>query len=67
MSLLDPVSDYITGDLEAAPAWAPDGKAVAVAAFGSIGSPLYIVMADGSGLSAVPGIDNAADPAWRPE
>lgn len=67
VSLLDPVSDYIKGDLEAAPAWAPDGKALAVAAFGAIGCPLYIVLADGNGLSAVPGVENGADPAWRPE
>ena len=66
VSLLDPVSDYITGDIEAAPAWAPDGEAIAVAANGSIGSPLYIVMADGTGLSAIPGVENAMDPAWRP-
>jgi len=32
-----------------------------------VGSPLYVLGADGSGLSSVPGIDDAMDPAWRPE
>lgn len=50
--------------------WTPDGKALAVASSsldGQHGSSLYIVSADGSGLSQVPGIDAAYDPAWRPE
>jgi hypothetical protein len=33
---------------------------------GTGGSPI-VVKADGSGLSAVPGVDSAIDPAWRPE
>jgi hypothetical protein len=28
---------------------------------------VYIVNADGAGLSAVPGVDNALAPAWRPK
>jgi hypothetical protein len=31
------------------------------------GSALYVINADGSGLSQVPGITMAFDPAWRPE
>jgi len=31
------------------------------------GSRLFVINADGSGLSAVPGIKFAWDPAWRPE
>ena len=49
--------------------WSPDGRAIAFASSSledAGGSPLYIVNADGSGLSQVPGIDNAYDPAWRP-
>jgi hypothetical protein len=51
-------------------AWTPDGKAISVpnsTGEGTAGSPIVVVRADGSGLSAVPGIDSASDPAWRPE
>jgi Tol biopolymer transport system component len=68
VTLLNPVSDFIA-DPWAALAWTPDGKALILATsefYGEHGSRLYIVNADGSGLSAVPGIDNADDPAWRP-
>lgn len=65
--LLDPVSDFIPDDPYAAPAWTPDGQALAVAGTGPRGSLLYVVNADGSGLSAVPGVKAAAYPAWRPE
>ena len=49
--------------------WTPDGRALALASGGSseVGSRLYIVNADGTGLSAVPGITSANDPAWRPQ
>jgi Tol biopolymer transport system component len=50
--------------------WSPDGKAIAFAsspAEDAPGSPVYIVKADGSGLSQVPGVDAAYDPVWRPE
>lgn len=52
-----------------APAWSPDGKALALATsetWGTKGSRLYVVNSDGSGLSAVPGVDKALCPAWRP-
>jgi Tol biopolymer transport system component len=72
VALLEPVSDFIPDAPNAAPAWTPDGQALALASSSWTGhadgggSRLYIVNADGSGLSAVPGIDNAVDPAWRP-
>jgi hypothetical protein len=31
------------------------------------GSGLYVVNADGSGLSEIPNVKNALSPAWRPE
>jgi len=70
VTLLDPVSDYMIRNAIGA-AWAPNGKALTFCSFGydpaDLGDRLYIVDADGSGLSAIPGIDNAQDPAWRPE
>ena len=69
VTLLDQVSALIAPDRFAALAWTPNGNALAVASSsdgGSHGSRLYIVNADGSGLSAVPGIETAMDPAWRP-
>ena len=69
VTLLTPVIQFVQHDPRAAVALRPDGQAVAVASSsfnGSVGSPLYIVNADGSGLSQVPGIDTAMDPAWRP-
>jgi len=67
--LIDPLPEFIPDDPYAAPAWAPDGKALAVASgdYTGEGSRLYIVNADGTGLSAVPGIESAVDPAWRPK
>jgi len=69
VTLIEGVSDRIPEPF-AALAWTSDGKALAVAASlngGTSGSRLYIVNADGTGLSAVPGIERAFDPAWRPE
>jgi TolB protein len=69
-TLLEPVSAYVEDNLEVAIAWAPDEKALALAGNdggGPFGSRLYVVNADGSGLSAVPGVANALDPAWRPQ
>jgi Tol biopolymer transport system component len=68
--LLEPVLDFISDGAEAASAWTPDGEALAVASseWGELlGSRIYIVNADGSGLSAVPHVENALGPAWRPE
>jgi hypothetical protein len=70
LTLLGTVSGLIGPDCFAALAWSPDGSVLAVASSsdgGVHGSRLYIVNADGTGLSAVPGIDSAMDPAWRPQ
>ena len=72
MALLESVSDLIP-EANAAPAWASDGHALALASSSwvehqqALGSRLYIENDDGSGLSAVPGVDAAFDPAWRPQ
>ena len=50
--------------------WTQDGKVVALANSDlatSVGSSLYIVNADGSGLSLVPNTGRVFDPAWRPQ
>ena len=69
VTLLEPVSDYIKDPL-AAIAWAPSGDALALSSSGwysIVGSPLYIVNVDGTGLSSVPGIDDASGPTWWQE
>jgi len=66
VALLDPVAAYARLSVEVA--WSPDGKALAIAGQSETSfERLYIVNADGTGLSAVPGVDSAKDPAWRPE
>jgi dipeptidyl aminopeptidase/acylaminoacyl peptidase len=65
VTLLDPVAAYAEISVEAA--WSPDGQALAIASQSEAAfSRLYIVDADGTGLSAVPGVDTAQEPAWRP-
>jgi Tol biopolymer transport system component len=52
------------------PGWSPDGKALVLTTTslgGDTGPRLYIVNADGSGLSAVPGVKHAMDAAWGPK
>ncbi len=66
VTLLDPVAAYARDSVGVA--WSPDGKALAIAGQNETSfERLYIVNADGTGLSAVPGVDSAKDPAWRPE
>lgn len=73
VTLLASVSDYVAIEplnASIAPAWSPDGKALALATsdtWGIKGSRIYIVNVDGSGLTAVPGVDKAIAPAWRPQ
>jgi hypothetical protein len=69
VTLLYPVADY-TEDPTVDVSWSPDAKALAIAGLYDSSewvTRLFIVNADGTGLSAVPGIDGARDPAWRPE
>ncbi len=63
VTLLDPVVDYL-GEAAADVAWSPDQQALAIAGLFDTGfTRLFIVNADGSGLSAVPEIEAARDPA----
>ncbi|MFH0916933.1 MAG: hypothetical protein V1912_10890 [bacterium] len=66
VTLLDPVSGYLRGQ-KAHASWSPDGKALAIAGLDMDFTRLFIVNADGTGLSVVPGIEKASDPAWRPQ
>ena len=71
--LVDNMSQYVSS-LSVRLAWSPDGTALAFAASSDRarmpyppGSALYVVNADGSGLSVVPNTGKVWDPAWRPE
>jgi Tol biopolymer transport system component len=66
VTLLDPVAAYAHETVDVT--WSPDGKALAIAGQSeTYMERLYVVNADGTGLSAVPGVDAAKEPAWRPE
>ena len=71
VTVLERLGDYLaTGSGDVTLAWTPDGTALSVAnstGNGTAGSQIFVVKVDGSGLSGVPGIDSAIDPAWRPE
>jgi len=70
VTVLESLWDYLSVVGDVTLAWTPDGKALSVAnstGGGTVGSPILVLKVDGSGLSAVPGIDAAIDPAWRPE
>lgn len=76
VTLLKPIRDYFPDDsfsgepAGVAVAWTPNGKALAVSgttANHTAGEPIFVVMASGTRLSAVPGIDHAIDATWRPE
>jgi Tol biopolymer transport system component len=51
-----------------ASSWSPDGSQIAFStgAYG-LRSALYTVNADGSGVTKVPNVRRAFDPAWRPQ
>ncbi len=69
VTLLDPVYDYMA-DPWTIPTWSLDGNALAISScslFGMTGSPIYVINADGTGLSQVPDVESANDAAWRPE
>jgi Tol biopolymer transport system component len=61
----------LIGDPWPRASWSPDSRAVAIAdstiSGWVLGSPIYIFNADGSGLSAIPGVTKANDVDWRPE
>ena len=69
--LLTRALSLLIGDPWPRASWAPDGQAVAITdstiSGWVLGSPIYIFNADGTGLSAVPGVTKANDVDWRPE
>ncbi len=65
ITLMEPVSGYLQR-LAANGSWSPDGKALAVAGI-EVFTRIFIVNADGTGLSVVPGIEAAMNPSWQPQ
>jgi len=48
------------------PAWSPDGSAIAFAGAGGVPGDIYIMNADGTGLSQLTSDGQAGQPAWQP-
>lgn len=72
VTLVDVMNDPVDLGSRSSPCWTQEGAALVMAtsAWGvdfASGSGIYVVNADGSGLSVVPGVSGAFDPAWRPE
>jgi WD40 repeat protein len=69
VTLLDWAQLYIPSGGEPMGAWTSDGRALVLGSsdWGErTGSYLYVVNADGSGLSQVPDVEDALSPAWQP-
>jgi Tol biopolymer transport system component len=70
VTLLDRASHFFPDGGEPTAAWTADGRSLVLGSSNvgeTRGSRLYIVNADGSGLSLVPNIEHAICPDWRPE
>ena len=68
--LVTTLVNYLMPETWTTPSWSPDGRHLAISGCSATtteGSSVYIIDADGSGFSAVPGISDARDAAWRPE
>jgi TolB protein len=62
-------TDEITSvgkDCGVVPTWSPDGTEIAWSGCEQQPTDLYIMRADGTGLSAVPNTSGSSDPAWQP-
>jgi Tol biopolymer transport system component len=72
VTLLDETWGYVADPFTRV-SWSPDGAAMAFSCDSMLlsnrysGSYLFVVNADGTGLSRVPGLPRIFDPAWRPE
>jgi Tol biopolymer transport system component len=70
VTLLHPALRYIPDGGHPTATWTADGRALVLGSSNwgeMLGSNLYVVNADGSGLSQVPNVQNALSAAWRPE
>ena len=72
VTLLDDTTGYVLDPFTRV-SWSSDGRALTFSSSGAYlshsddGSYLFVVNADGTGLSRVPGIERVFDPAWQPE
>ena len=72
VTLLDETRGYVMDPFTRV-AWSPDGAAMAFSSDSMLlsdrfsGSYLFVVNADGTGLSRVPGLPRVFDPAWQSE
>ena len=74
VTILDDTQGYVLDSFTRV-SWSPDGAAMAfssdsmalLAGSGYSGSYLFVVNADGTGLSRVPGLPQVYDPVWQPE
>lgn len=70
VTLLNRASHYFPDGGEPTATWTSDGRKLVLGSSNigeTRGSRLYLVNADGSGLSMVPNVKHAICPAWRPE
>lgn len=49
------------------PTWSPDGRTIAWAGCEKQPTDLYVLKADGTGLTKVPNTQRSSDPAWQPK
>ena len=70
VTLLAGASGYFPNGGQPLAHWAPDGKTLVLGSSNrgeSGGAGLYIVNADGSGLTRIPDVTQAIGPDWQPE
>jgi len=70
VTLLDRAAHVFPDGGEPTAAWTADGRALVLGSSNvgeTRGSNLYVVYADGSGLSMVPNVEHAICPDWRPD
>ena len=70
VTLLDRAAHFFPDGGEPTAGWTADGRALVLGSSNAgetRGSNLYVINADGSGLSMVPNVEHAICPDWRPD